>query len=104
MATLSTKHARQQQFSMTDFSGGLNTSTSMAGIEGNQLYDVLNMELDSVTNRLKTAAGTVDVMRVSGITIAGAAWDGINKKLILVDSARKVYASNMVFLDVSNFL
>ncbi len=94
MATLSTKHARQQQFSMADFSGGLNTSTSMAGIEGNQLYDVLNMELDSVTNRLKTAAGTVDVMHVSGMTVAGAAWDGINKKLILVDSARKVYASN----------
>lgn len=95
MATLSTKHARQQQFSVIDFSGGLNTSTSMAGIEQNQLYDVLNMELDSVTNRLKTSAGTVDVLSVTGMTIVAAAWDGINRKFILVDSDKKVYVSDL---------
>lgn len=97
MAVLSTKHARQQQYSVTDFSGGLNTSTSMSGIETNQLYDVLNMELDSVTNRLKTTAGTVDVL-TTDITIVAAAWDEINKKMILVDADKKVYASSLTGL------
>ena len=95
MALLSTKHARQQQVSITDFSGGLNTSSSMAGIQPNQLSEVLNMELDSVTNRLKTVAGTVDVMAVSGVTLWAAAWDEINKKMILVDTAKRVYATNL---------
>lgn len=95
MAVLSTKHARQQQLSMVDFSGGLNTSASMAGIEANQLYDVLNMELDSVTNRLKTVAGTVDVFSVANKTIVAGAWDEINDKFILVDSNKKVYASDL---------
>lgn len=95
MAVLSTKHARQQQLSLTDFSGGLNTSTSMAGIEANQLYDVLNMELDSVTNRLKTVAGTVDVQSFDDITLVAAAWDEINDKFILVDADKKVYASDL---------
>lgn len=95
MAVLSTKHARQQQLSLTDFSGGLNTSTSMAGIDANQLYDVLNMELDSVTNRLKTVAGTVDVQSFTDMTIVAAAWDEINDKFILVDADKKVYASDL---------
>ena len=95
MAVLSTKHARQQQVSIADFSGGLNTSSSMAGIQPNQLSEVLNMELDSVTNRLKTVAGTVDVMAVSGVTLWAAAWDEINKKMILVDTAKRVYATNL---------
>jgi len=95
MAVLSTKHARQQQLSMVDFSGGLNTTTSMAGLEQNQLYDVLNMELDSVTNRLKTVAGTVDVLSIANKTIVAGAWDGINKKFILVDDAKKVYVSDL---------
>lgn len=94
MAVLSTKHARQQQLSLVDFSGGLNTSSSMAGIEQNQLYDVLNMELDSITNRLKTVAGTVDVQSFTDKTIVAAAWDEINDKFILVDSERRVYATD----------
>lgn len=95
MAVLSTKHARQQQLSLTDFSGGLNTSTSMSGIEANQLYDVLNMELDSVTNRLRTVSGTVDVLNTPDITIVAAAWDEINDKAILVASDKKVYAADL---------
>ena len=94
MALLSTKHPRQQQVSLIDFSGGLNTSASMSGLQPNQLSDVLNMELDSVTNKLKTVAGTIDVMTVSGVTIWAAAWDEINKKMILVDTAKRVYATN----------
>lgn len=95
MARLSTKHANQQQLSLTDFSGGLNTTTSMAGIEQNQLYEVLNMEIDSVTNRLKTVAGTVDVLTFADKNIVAAAWDGINKKFILVDSDKKVYVADL---------
>ena len=95
MARLSTKHANQQHLSLTDFSGGLNTTTSMAGIEQNQLYDVLNMELDSVTNRLKTVAGTVDVQNFADKIIVAGAWDEINKRFVLVGSDRKVYSSDL---------
>lgn len=98
MAVLSTKHARQQQLSLTDFSGGLNTSTSMAGIEQNQLYDVLNMELDSVTNRLKTVAGTIDVLNLSDMSIIAAAWDEINDKFLLVDADKTIYVSDLTEL------
>ena len=94
MAVLSTKHARQQQVSVSDFSGGLNTSSSMSGIQPNQLAEVLNMELDSVTNRLKTVAGTVDVLLVDGFTLWAAAWDEINKKMLLFDVSRNVYVSD----------
>lgn len=95
MATLSTKHQNQQHVSLTDFSGGLNTTTSMAGIGANELWEVQNMELDSVTNRLKTVAGTVDLFSVSGKTFIAGAWDEINDKFILIDSDKKVYASDL---------
>ena len=95
MATLSTKHQRQQHVSISDFSGGLNTSTSMSGIGANELYDVLNMELDSVTSRLKTVAGTVDLFLPEDITLVAGAWDEINDKFILIDSEKKVYASDI---------
>lgn len=94
MATLSTKHQRQQHVSLTDFSGGLNSSASMSGIGANQLFDVLNMELDSVTNCLKTVAGTQDLFLADGMTFEAGVWDEINDRFVLVDSDKKVYASD----------
>ena len=91
---LSTKHADQQTVSIYDFSGGLNTAASVSSIAGNELADVLNMELDSTTNCLKTVSGTRDVYTASGMTIWAAAWDGINSKAVLVDTDRDVYITD----------
>lgn len=92
---LSTKHPTQQTIVVADFSGGLNKAASLASIGDNELADVLNMELDSVTNRLKTVSGTVDVLTFTGGTIFAAAWDEINGKVLLVDTDKAVYASDL---------
>lgn len=100
MAVLSTKHARQQQVALNDFSGGLNTSASMAGIQPNQLAEVVNMELDSVTGKLKTVAGTVDVLPCpDGIVLWAAAWDEINKKMFLVDADKNAYVTDFATVE-----
>ena len=93
---LSTKHPTQQTIAVADFSGGLNKAASVASIGDNELADVLNMELDSATNRLKTVSGTVDVLTLTGGTIFAAAWDEINGKALLVDADKAVYASDLV--------
>ena len=51
---LSSKHQNQQPVVRRDFSGGLNTTSTVEGIAENQLADVLNMEVDHSTGCLKT--------------------------------------------------
>lgn len=89
---LSTKHPNQQTIVKADFSGGLNTSSNVDGIADNQLTAALNVEVDHSTGRLKTVAGTADVLLFENIF--AALFDEINHKLLLITQNRNVYATD----------
>ena len=89
---LGVKHQNQHSVIRADFSGGLNTAASIEGIAENQLSQVINMELDHSTGRLKTCAGTVDVFTHE---ISAVMYDGINKRLLLADNQRRVYVADL---------
>ena len=86
---LGVKHQNQQAVAFEDFSGGLNTSASASGIQKNQLSAAVNVEVDHATGRLKTVAGTTDILQFENIF--AAAYDTINKKILLVKEDKKVY-------------
>ena len=90
---LGVKHQNQFQIAHADFSGGLNTSTSSDEIADNQLTRATNVEVDHATGKLRTVAGTVDVLKFSNIF--AAMYDDINKKLLLVKDDKKVYAYDL---------
>lgn len=88
------KHGENQQtISRVDFSGGLNTSANVDGISENQLSVAVNVEVDHATGRLKTVAGTIDILLFNS-KIYAALYDGINQKLLLVTEDKKVYATD----------
>lgn len=87
---LGVKHENQFQIVHADFSGGLNTSASVDGIADNQLARATNVEVDHATGKLKTVAGTVDVLEFPNLF--AAAYDEINRKILLVDEDKKIYA------------
>ncbi|MBR4383384.1 MAG: hypothetical protein IKP64_07485, partial [Selenomonadaceae bacterium] len=88
---LGTKHGETQTTVVrADFSGGLNTTANVDGIAENQLSLALNVEVDHATGRLKTVAGTTDVLKFANIF--AAAYDEINRTLLLVTQDRTVYA------------
>ena len=88
---LGTKHGEVQTTVVrADFSGGLNTTANVDGIAENQLSIALNVEVDHATGRLKTVAGTTDLFKFANIF--AAAYDEINRTLLLVTQDRKVYA------------
>lgn len=93
MAILSSRHANQQTVQLYDFSGGLNTTSSVDGIAANQLSECVNMEIDSATNRLRTVAGTTDVY-LPERQVCAAAHDSINHKMLYVDTEKTVYATD----------
>ena len=90
---LGTKHANQTPVIRADFSGGLNTTANMDGIAENQLSAAVNVEIDHATGRLKTVAGTVDLLRFNNIF--AAAYDEINEKLLIATNDKRVYALDM---------
>ena len=90
---LSSKHAGQQTALFSDFRGGLNTSSTAEMIAENQLFDVVNMELDANDGLLRTAHGTRDVYRLfAGDVIMQGAYDVLNKTLFLFLSSGKIMA------------
>ena len=89
---LGVKHSNQQSVIRADFSGGLNTAASIEGIAENQLSQVINMEIDHSTGRLKTCAGTVDIFSHE---IASVMYDSINKRLLFSDNDRNVYVADL---------
>lgn len=90
---LGNKHGETQTTVVrADFSGGLNTTANLDGIAENQLSLALNVEVDHATGRLRTVAGTTDVLRFANIF--AAAYDEINHVLLLVTQDRRVYALN----------
>ena len=96
------KHENQFQIVHADFSGGLNTSASVDGIADNQLARAVNVEVDHATGKLKTVAGTVDVLDFPNLF--AAAYDEINRKILLVDEDKRVYAYDLDTNTISNAL
>ena len=90
---LATKHQNQTPVVRADFSGGLNTSTNVDGIAENQLSVAVNVEVDHATGRLKTVAGTVDLLLFDNIF--AAMYDDINHLLLLVTKDKKVYLTDL---------
>lgn len=90
---LTTKHQNQQTIVRADFSGGLNTSANVDGIAENQLSVAVNVEVDHATGRLKTVAGTTDIMFFENIF--AAMYDEINKVLLLVTADKTVYVTDL---------
>ena len=76
-----------------DFSGGLNVTFNADGIAENQLIVAENVEAERNTGRLKTVAGTVDVLN-SNFEIFAAMHDEINKIILLVYTDKSVRIFN----------
>lgn len=88
---LGNKHGEAQTTIVrADFSGGLNTTANVDGIAENQLSLAVNVEVDHATGRLRTVAGTTDVFKFANIF--AAAYDEINRVLLLATQDRSVYA------------
>ena len=87
------KHENQEPVIYSDFSGGLNLSTNADGIAINELHESINVEVEQSTGRLKTVAGTVDVLNVAN-EIFAAIYDEINKAVLLVMANKSVHLVN----------
>ena len=90
---LGTKHPNQQTVVRSDFSGGLNTAAAIEGIAENQLAEVINMEIDHSTGRLKTVGGTADVLLHDDIY--AVIYDSINKRFLVVLEDKTVHLATM---------
>ena len=97
---LGAKH-QQQSITLSDFSGGLNTIATVEGIGANQLFDVKNMEVDQSTGKLRSVAGTKDVVKRDGIS--GCMYDRINNRMLIICN-RKVYYDNTELGELSGNL
>ena len=74
----------------------------MDGISENQLSVAVNVEVDHATGRLRTVAGTVDILRFENIF--AALYDEINQKLLIVRTDKKVFAVDIVTLEIGDSL
>ena len=86
------KHANQQTVTFSDYSGGLNTESTIEGIGENQLAMVENMEVDHATGKLRTISGTEAYIRKANLF--AVMYDEINRKILLVTQDKKVYIEN----------
>ena len=99
---LGVKHENQFQITYADFTGGLNTRVNSSEVAENQFAQAVNVEIDHATGKLKTVAGTVDVMKFD--KIFAAMYDDINRKLLLVDEDKKISAVDLESGEVSEAL
>lgn len=95
---LSAKHENQQAIVRANFSGGLNTASTVDSIAENQLASAVNVEVDSATGRLKTVSGTVDLLTFQ--KIFAAVYDEINDKILLVTEDKKIYAADLIECEI----
>ena len=84
-----------------DFSGGLNVTFNADGIAENQLIVAENVEAERNTGRLKTVAGTIEVLK-SFYEIFAAMYDGINKIILIVYTDKTVRIFNPKTEIISN--
>lgn len=90
---LASKHGENHQSIIKgDFTGGLNTSMSAEDIAENQLADVLNMEVDHNSAKLRTVAGTIDILQTP--KICAAIHDLINGVILVVKTDRQIYLAD----------
>ncbi|WP_110953043.1 hypothetical protein [Anaerosinus massiliensis] len=90
---LSTKHANQTTITVSNFTGGLNSTTIPEMIGDNQLSEAVNMEVDTSTGTLRTCSGT-KLSYAPDIPIYAAMWDKINEEMLFVSENRAVYLVN----------
>lgn len=90
---LASKHGENQRAILkADFTGGLNTSMSAEDIAENQLANVLNMEIDHTDAKLRTVAGTIDILETPDIY--AAIHDLINGVILVVKNDKKIYIAD----------
>ncbi len=95
---LSSKHANQQVVEITDFSGGLNTSTTEEQIQDNQLAECVNFELQAITGLLKTVDGTTAVYRKTddaSYQFESCAYDKMNDHVVLFADNGTIFSAKL---------
>lgn len=100
MARLSVKHRGQETVTLSDFTGGLNTSVAPEELGEKELSECVNLEPDPQTGKLKTVDGCKRILTTE-FSLFGAAYDRINKKYLLFSSegedggTHNVYVSDL---------
>ena len=94
---LSSKHGgRQQVVTLSDFTGGLNTSTTEEQIAANQLVESINFEVQSTTGLLKTVDGTRQIYRTPAdaeYKFNAAAYDRLNGHIVLFGDNKAIFST-----------
>lgn len=94
---LSSKHGgRQQVVTLSDFTGGLNTSTTEEQIAANQLVESINFEVQSTTGLLKTVDGTRQIYRTPAdaeYKFKAAAYDRLNGHIVLFGDNKAIFST-----------
>jgi hypothetical protein len=90
---ISTKHQGQQTVRYSDFSGGLNSSFLENMIADNELFNVINMEIDPNTRLLRTVKGTESLCTIP-VNIKSAAYDVLNQTFYLFADNKSIYATS----------
>lgn len=94
---LASKHSNQQLLELTDFTGGLNTSTTEEQIAANQLAESVNFEIQSITGLLKTVNGTKQLYRAESTrdyNFVSIAYDVLNNHIVLFADNGSVFSAN----------
>lgn len=87
---LSNKHANAQIVTLSDFSGGLNTTDAPETIQPNELSRAVNVEI--YKGQLRTVAGNTRVYYEENGHFTDLIYDSIGKTILLTDIDHKVYA------------
>lgn len=93
---ITSKHDNQQTISMTDFTGGLNTSSTDEMIADNQLHETVNMEIDKNSGLLRTVQGTINLYKLAanaGYRFKSAAYDVLNDTLLIFTDDKQILAT-----------
>lgn len=91
---LASKHGeRENAVIRADFTGGLNTALPVEWINENQLAEVINMEIEHESGKLRTVSGTIDVLKTE--EIYAAIYDEKNEVVLVVKQDRRVYIGDL---------
>lgn len=93
---LSDKHSNTQTLTFGNFSGGLNTTAAREMLGDTELYECINMDVDTASGNLKVVDGNKRILTApDGVKMQSFFYDSINNLWIATDSAHKVYTVNL---------